>query len=121
MSPAGGDSALTIPKCKNTCYLRSYKIAGVQEGNQCWCGNYINGEWTSNGTDCKNVPCTGDEKTFCGGKGFINVFGAEANAESPVPETVVVTMSVVSSGSSGVETALSSTQSSGARRNRALF
>ncbi|KAF2677517.1 WSC domain protein [Lentithecium fluviatile CBS 122367] len=73
MSPTGGDPALTIPKCKNSCYRRAYRFAGVQQGNQCWCGTYVGGEWSKNQTDC-NTPCTGDKNTFCGGKGFENIF-----------------------------------------------
>ncbi|KAJ4295646.1 hypothetical protein N0V90_007659 [Kalmusia sp. IMI 367209] len=34
MNP-NGDSALTIPKCKNSCYRRAFGFADVQKGNQC--------------------------------------------------------------------------------------
>jgi pyruvate/2-oxoacid:ferredoxin oxidoreductase beta subunit len=44
VSPEGGDAALTIPGCRNTCYLKSYYYAGVEGGNQCRCSEYINGE-----------------------------------------------------------------------------
>ena len=83
MSPSGGDSALTIPKCKNSCYRRAFTFAGVKEGNQCWCGSYIGGEWAKNQIDC-NVPCTGDKTTFCGGKGFLNIFQAAPVEQAPV-------------------------------------
>lgn len=67
---------MLVPKCKNTCYLRSYKFAGVQEGNQCWCSDYVSGYWTVDQTNC-NIPCTGDKNEFCGGKGVIDAFEAE--------------------------------------------
>ncbi|KAF2730198.1 hypothetical protein EJ04DRAFT_389929, partial [Polyplosphaeria fusca] len=73
-----GNTALTIPKCKNRCYQGAFAFAGVQKGNQCWCGSYVGGEWASNQTRCDS-PCTGDKNTFCGGNGFVNVFEAEEN------------------------------------------
>lgn len=97
MSP-NGDTALTIPKCKNSCYLGSYKFAGVQQGNQCWCSTYVGGEWTKNQTDC-NMPCTGDSKTFCGGKGVVDVFKAEEN-QVPAATTGGAKSSTITSKSS---------------------
>ncbi|KFY35671.1 hypothetical protein V494_05711 [Pseudogymnoascus sp. VKM F-4513 (FW-928)] len=117
LSPAGGDTALTIPKCQNTCYLRSYNIAGVQEGNQCWCSTYAAGLWTLNQTDC-NIPCTGDKNTFCGGKEVFNVFKAEENME-PLPTTA--SSATTSSADSTASTVSSATPTSGAMRNMAMF
>ncbi|KAK3338131.1 hypothetical protein B0H65DRAFT_477881 [Neurospora tetraspora] len=119
MSPAAGDASLTIPKCKNSCYRRAYTFAGLQEGNQCWCGSYVGGEWTSNQTDC-NVPCTGDKNSFCGGKGLLNIFEALANEAPPTFDT---TSSSSSSSSSTTTsgTVSGATFSSGAMKNMALF
>ncbi|RYP66169.1 hypothetical protein DL771_007945 [Monosporascus sp. 5C6A] len=118
LSPAGGDAALSIPKCKNTCYRRAYGFAGVQEGNQCWCGSYVGGEWASNQTDC-NTPCTGDKKTFCGGKGLVNIFKAEENL-TPASNTTTST-GKISGIDAAAETIISETSSSGAMRNMAMF
>jgi hypothetical protein len=83
MNP-NGDSSLTIPKCKNSCYRRSFGFAGVQKGNQCWCGSYVGGNWASNQTSC-NSTCTGDKNTFCGGNGFLNIFKAQQNQATTSP------------------------------------
>ncbi|KAI1406264.1 hypothetical protein F4819DRAFT_241634 [Hypoxylon fuscum] len=117
MSPEGGDAALSIPKCENTCYLKAYVFAGVQEGNQCWCGSYEGGEWASNQTDC-NIPCTGDSKAFCGGKGLVNIFMAEQNEAST---TTTVYTARASSTTTAAGSPISETQSSGAMRNLAIF
>ena len=97
MNP-NGDSALTIPKCKNSCYRRAFGFAGVQQGNQCWCGSYVGGNWASNQTSC-NSTCTGDKNTFCGGVGFLNVFKAQRNqaTTSTVASTTASAVSIVSS------------------------
>jgi hypothetical protein len=137
VSPAGGDSALTIPGCKNTCYLRYYGFAAVKEGNQCWCSQYVSGELMDNQEDC-NIPCAGDKKTYCGGKGVLSFFKTEEKVEPLSVTTSSATISsatissatissatiysaTTSSVSSAVETILSPTQSSGAGSNRAMF
>jgi hypothetical protein len=107
---ANGDASLTIPKCKNSCYRRAFNFAGVQEGNQCWCGSYVGGEWTKNQTDC-NAPCAGNKAEMCGGKGVLNVFEALQNAAPAV--TTTTSMSIMS-----VKTA---DATNGAMKNRALF
>ncbi|KAH6625096.1 WSC domain-containing protein [Boeremia exigua] len=104
---ANGDASLTIPKCKNSCYRRAFNFAGVQEGNQCWCGSYVGGEWTKNQTDC-HAPCTGNKAEMCGGKGVVNVFEALQNAAPVV--TVTKSASVNAAAASN-----------GASKNRALF
>ncbi|VBB80332.1 Putative protein of unknown function [Podospora comata] len=99
-----GDSSLSVPKCWQTCYRRFYDYAGVQNGNQCWCGSYVGGEWAANQTSC-NSPCTGNPSTFCGGPGFIRIYKAEQNVP---PVTTTSTAGTVSS---------TSTSTSGAKRN----
>ncbi|KAH7625229.1 hypothetical protein B0T09DRAFT_394088 [Sordaria sp. MPI-SDFR-AT-0083] len=136
---AGGDANLTIRKCKDTCYRNSYSYAGVEQGNQCWCSDYLNdvevgrrfgASLAQNQSDC-NVPCSGEPTAFCGGKGFVNAFMAEDN-ENAVLETLppqitsAVSTSTLISGSSSSTTSsgavLGETRaSSGARRNMALF
>ncbi|KAK4035257.1 hypothetical protein C8A01DRAFT_38277 [Parachaetomium inaequale] len=119
MSPAGGDASLTIPKCKDSCYRRAYEFAGVQEGNQCWCGTYVGGEWARNQTDC-NIPCTGDNKTFCGGKGLLSIFQAQENQEEPV-YSIGTSTSTGSNPDTVVTTVSETRSSSGAMRNMAWF
>lgn len=116
MSGSGGDASLTIGKCKNSCYLAAYPFAGVKEGNQCWCGTYVGGVWARNQSDC-NIPCTGDKTTFCGGKGLLNIFqGLENQEVSSVSVTRSATPTVAGTG-----IATTSTASSGATRNMAMF
>ncbi|KAF1960707.1 hypothetical protein CC80DRAFT_263102 [Byssothecium circinans] len=44
---------------KNSCYLRAYGFAGVQQGHQCWCGSYVGGEWAEDqGTAILPIPAT---------------------------------------------------------------
>lgn len=113
MNP-GGDTALTIPKCKNSCYRRAYSFAGLQQGNQCWCSNYVAGEWSSNKTDC-NTPCTGDKSTFCGGKGFVDVFSAKENQVPTSSTSITTSTSAITSTSIGFQSAIASKTGAAAR------
>ncbi|KAI5924917.1 hypothetical protein F4810DRAFT_102462 [Camillea tinctor] len=119
VSPAGGDAALTVPACENACYLRAYVFAGVQDGNQCWCSSYVAGNWADNQTDC-NTPCAGDNETFCGGRGLVNVFGAEENTASTTA-TATATAAEISGTATEAGSPVGETQSSGAMRNLGVF
>ena len=117
MSGTSGDPFLTIKECKYSCYLAAYPFAGVQEGNQCWCGTYVGGPWARNQSDC-NIPCTGDKDTLCGGKGLLKIFQALEN------QAVSSVSSVIRSDTPTVTVAslaTTSTASSGAMRNIAMF
>lgn len=117
ISPAGGDGSLTILKCQDACYRARYKFAGVQEGNQCWCSSYVGGEWTRNQADC-NSPCSGGSTTFCGGKGVLFVYRAEANW---TPVSSASSSSSISSTAVEAAGVVETRASSGAMRNLALF
>jgi hypothetical protein len=80
MSP-DGDSSFTIAECEDTCYRGAFGFAGVQNGNECWCGSYVGGNWASDQASC-DESCTGDEYAMCGGSGFLNVFKVEENQEA---------------------------------------
>jgi hypothetical protein len=121
MSPVGGDASLSIPKCKDSCYRRAYRYAGVREGNQCWCSSYVDGDWAKNQTDC-DVPCTGDKATFCGGKGVLSIFKAMENETPDISSTstggkAATETPAISSTSTGVQVA---SATAGAVRNRAF-
>ncbi|KAF2743576.1 hypothetical protein M011DRAFT_489701 [Sporormia fimetaria CBS 119925] len=69
-----GRNLADVPFCQESCEVRKFTYAGLQEGNECWCGDENNGLFDeSNDANC-NVPCIGDEKTFCGGKGLMHVY-----------------------------------------------
>lgn len=80
ISKDGGDTDLTVSKCQDACYLASPKyygglFVGVEEGNQCWCSDFVGNEQAEDSTDC-NLRCSGNKTETCGGKGRINVFEA---------------------------------------------
>ena len=64
------DANTTIDGCLNLCALYGYPAAGLEFGNQCFCGDFSDVETNSQGiapeTDC-NIPCSGDLIHLCGG------------------------------------------------------
>jgi hypothetical protein len=114
MNP-NGDASLTVPKCKNSCYRRAFGFAGVQKGNQCWCGSYVGGNWASNQSSC-NTPCTGNKDSICGGTGTVNVFRAEKNMAS-----VSVTTSTAKATTSTRVSSATASKSGAAKRHGAML
>ncbi|KAJ4182645.1 hypothetical protein NW767_013790 [Fusarium falciforme] len=129
ISKEGGDAALTIPKCEDTCYRAQFEFAGVKEGNECWCSSFVAGERTRNETDC-NTPCSGDKTKMCGSKDLINVLAPDWETTSEVNEetsaeadATTKVESEVASGSTEVDGTVVSahSSSSGGMRYRAIF
>ncbi|KAF7556900.1 hypothetical protein G7046_g6168 [Stylonectria norvegica] len=73
VSKEGGDTALTISKCQNACYLARLPFAGVKGGNECWCSSFVGGEVLGKKTEC-SMPCSGNKTITCGGEDSIDVF-----------------------------------------------
>ena len=75
------DKDLTLKKCKDFCFGRNYRLAGVEEDN-CYCGNEVWPLIEKPSSEC-NVACSGDKSQVCGGGCRINVY---QNVFNPPPE-----------------------------------
>ena len=62
----------TPENCLLLCMEKKYKFAGVQNGNECWCGNSAPKSTTS-GAEC-NYRCFPDTSQTCGGAWRMNVY-----------------------------------------------
>lgn len=132
MSKEGGDVALTVSKCQNTCYLANLKYAGTKAGVEYWYSDYVAGSISKNQTDC-SISCSGDKGKVCGGKDTINVFKPVALDDLPVStgskstsvtaiksiSSVSIAMKLKSTGSVG-KVAQNDPADSGASRNLAF-
>ncbi|XP_052411359.1 kremen protein 1-like isoform X2 [Carassius gibelio] len=72
---------LTIQNCISFCRNQRYKLAGMESGYACFCGNDIDyhhhGDAPS--TECNHV-CFGDHTQPCGGDGRVIVFDTKVGA-----------------------------------------
>ena len=72
-SRAPVEGGLTIEKCKKLCFEeRNYSYAGVQNGDECYCGNDLPNTPAPD-AEC-SVPCSGDEAQKCGGWFRMNIY-----------------------------------------------
>ena len=67
----------------SSCKQSGHAYAGVQNSNQCFCGNTCpSDDLLVAETDC-HQPCTGDSDQTCGGSWRINVYGLHYNKPGP--------------------------------------
>lgn len=74
-SGATSSNNLTIPSCIASCSAKGLPYAGVEYGQECWCGSTFSANPASDGCTSR---CGGDSGTVCGGGYRINVFQNDA-------------------------------------------
>ena len=65
---------MTNDKCKTSCWDSGYTFAGLENGNECWCGNSIRNELSLN-NGCY-IKCAGPDSSNCGGLKLISIWSA---------------------------------------------
>lgn len=98
--------------CQWICNSTGYALAGVQNGNQCWCGNSLYGDWQTGyqvaESDCAS-PCAGDPTVQCGGAWKLGIY-----AISPrTPPTLALPSPLTNTSSLGNTTMFNGTTSNG--------
>ena len=68
-----GQSDMTIDSCLELCEDQGYSFAGVEFGDECYCGNSIPGNVTYSDDAC-NVVCSGDSSETCGGSWALDLY-----------------------------------------------
>ena len=83
-----------ITACMKICLSKGFKIAAVQDGNQCSClKKKPNLNLLVKGKQCSKK-CPGNPKEKCGGKGFMNIYiSGDAKSEIGSVITQVIGMS----------------------------
>ncbi|KAI4878110.1 hypothetical protein NFI96_019708, partial [Prochilodus magdalenae] len=70
---------LTIQNCISFCRNKRYKLAGMESGYACFCGNDLDYHLPLPSLDCSHV-CFGDQQQPCGGDGHVIVFDTKVGA-----------------------------------------
>jgi hypothetical protein len=79
-------NTITVEKCVAFCKGNGYRYAGVEYGNECWCGASVNGVETAE-SNCA-YSCSGQANETCGGNYYISVYQDPTfPEESPVSTT----------------------------------
>ncbi|XP_062581411.1 uncharacterized protein LOC134243202 isoform X1 [Saccostrea cucullata] len=63
----------TVTECKNICSEKKTKYYGVENSNECFCGNNITSRVEKPEGEC-NMQCRGDVRQICGGSWGINIY-----------------------------------------------
>ena len=69
--PAETSSTDSPEQCAAWCNVQGFKYAGLQDGNQCFCGNSFGSYGVSN--ECSST-CSGDPTSLCGGSWANSVY-----------------------------------------------
>ena len=67
------DQSLTVDGCLTWCEDQGFAFAGVEFGEECYCGHTVPTTITYNDASC-DKPCTGDNSETCGGGWGLELF-----------------------------------------------
>lgn len=76
---------MTPTACQDFCLSKSFPLAGLEYGSECYCGNVLQNRSHLNQTGC-STRCSGDPSSFCGGPSRLSVY----NNTLHIPTTAIV-------------------------------
>jgi hypothetical protein len=76
----------TISSCQQWCFNQNYKYAGMEYGEECYCGNSIASSSSSiDGSNCQ-MACSGNSREMCGGRSWaISIYAVQVVNPTPPP------------------------------------
>lgn len=118
----GNDVFMSVGLCTDRCAQNKYPIAGLQNGNQCWCGSEFNGGVPNKDEKECNVPCPGYAPDMCGGVNALSVFRTERIDLGPSSITTGTASAAPAKPTNGTTgTVLSTVVTGGAMRNYGIL
>ncbi|WRT68284.1 uncharacterized protein IL334_005260 [Kwoniella shivajii] len=97
----------TVQSCIAKCSAQGFAYAGVEYGQECWCGSTA--RLTAASSGC-NVACSGDPSYVCGGSNRLNVYSSKSSTSSISASASRSTVASTSTISSKVSTSTSSSK-----------
>lgn len=96
---------MTNEICQSFCAKAGMPLAGVEYGNQCYCGLSLNSTSTF-GQDCTSMICAGNRSEMCGGPDRVSVWNSTTytGPYSLVPHAVGVQLKETVGAKTGVAT-----------------
>ncbi|OCF33820.1 hypothetical protein I316_04532 [Kwoniella heveanensis BCC8398] len=94
-------SNMTVEQCTSLCMSYGFGVAGVEYGNECYCGVTDDLANTAVSGQCY-MPCAGDSTETCGGPNALNIYvNEDIQPATTVLPTGWTTYGVVSEGTNG--------------------
>ncbi|KAG8777643.1 hypothetical protein FRC15_011219 [Serendipita sp. 397] len=85
LTPQSVSDSMTVETCIDACSAASYSVAGLEYGNECYCGNALP---ATQATDNCIMNCAGDGEHVCGGPDRLSVYEKQPEQEpEPEPES----------------------------------
>lgn len=82
---AVGGQGMTVGQCTTACQQQSYRYAGLEYADECYCGDTIQYSAGPAASGC-DMPCYGNSSEFCGGANTINLYQLpSASNSSSIP------------------------------------
>ncbi|KZO99601.1 WSC-domain-containing protein [Calocera viscosa TUFC12733] len=73
---------MTVEACQSFCLGVGFTLAGMEDGNECWCSDSLsNGATQANAGDCSTT-CAGNSNELCGGGWRLSVYQYIAGAST---------------------------------------
>jgi hypothetical protein len=97
-------SSTTVLGCINSCIADGYKYAGLQNGNECWCGSTLDTKSAGKSLDASKCDsgCSGWKSSTCGGQWAISLYCChECSATPPPPAKTPLTPNCRKAGIAG--------------------
>ncbi|KAK7042275.1 putative fungistatic metabolite [Favolaschia claudopus] len=91
------ETALTPALCINKCAGLGYSLSGVENGNECFCGNVLNNNPVGARDNQCSTPCSGDASQNCGAGYRMMIYQRDA-----LPPSGANAWALKSGGTSGV-------------------
>ena len=82
---------MSVENCKELCYENNYKFAGLEFGDECFCGNDVP-VVSAPMREC-HLKCAGDETEICGGFWRLSVYSIPSKPTTS-PWTVEITVEI---------------------------
>ncbi|KAH8155190.1 uncharacterized protein LAJ45_00199 [Morchella importuna] len=73
LNGASISGTMTHEKCQQFCLERNFPLAGLEYGNECYCGSALQNGSKLNQTNCA-MACSGDASLICGGPSRLSVY-----------------------------------------------
>uniref|UniRef100_A0A1I8HTR8 WSC domain-containing protein n=1 Tax=Macrostomum lignano TaxID=282301 RepID=A0A1I8HTR8_9PLAT len=87
---------VNVNRCWKTCRLYGFLYFGVQNGDECRCGNKYGAYGKSSNTDDCNMKCSGNKAQTCGGSFAQNIYATGLHSESVIISQGISTSTTIS-------------------------
>lgn len=74
---------MTVNKCLTLCSYAWFPYAGLEFGNECWCGYTLNAAAQPSNESC-SMPCAGNASETCGGSAMLDLYTMTTPSRSSV-------------------------------------